>query len=138
MFKNTHRCWNLMILCIGITGLTISGMANAQGDPQHGAAITKNCGNEVRACESDTECADTNLCTTEICDTTTSPLTKMSCSFIVSNFDGFFDSLSIETAQDILATAGGNVIGDVPCAAGDPAPCHPRVLQPQISGHSPA
>ena len=112
MSMATQRCKQALILSVGIAGLIFSGLAFAQ---QHGAAITKNCGDPVRACETNAECSDdTDLCTNEVCDTTTNTTTTTFCSFIVTNFDGFFDTLRIDTAQDILATAGGNEFSDVP------------------------
>jgi hypothetical protein len=131
MFKKTSRCSMLMLLMVGVITLGFSSIANAQ---LHGATILKGCDSPIRACDDDADCADDNECITNTCNDVTWPDNTVSCTIEITNSDGHFDTLSINSVEDVLATSGGDVTtpstamtisvsGGATCAAGNTLPC---------------
>jgi hypothetical protein len=117
----------LMLLMVGVITLGFSSIVNAQ---LHGASIAKGCVSPVRACDDDADCSDGNECTTNTCDDVTFPNNTVICSIEITNIDGHFDTLSVNSVQDLLNTSGPPVItpstamtiqvsDGATCAAGD-------------------
>jgi len=138
MFKKTSRCSMLMLLMVGVITLGFSSIVNAQ---LHGASILKSCVSPIRACDDDADCDDGNECTTNTCNDIDFPNNTVTCTIEITNLDGFFDTLSINSVEDVLTTSGGPVVtpstamtfsvsGGATCAAGDTMlPCIlPRTL----------
>src|SRR5688572_19226589 len=89
MFENTPRCKSKLLIMLASVAMLIGGTAFAQ---EHGAGITKSCGDVVRVCDTNEDCADDNECTVNECDTTTNPNNLYNCTFTVFNADGFEDT----------------------------------------------
>ena len=111
MFRNTTRCTPVILLMLAAMAMLLGGTAYAQLEPEHGIGISKVCTGPVRTCDLDSDCEDDNLCTDNVCNTSEIERTALRCTFTVSNnTDGFFDSLSVLDAQDVIQAAGGNVV----------------------------
>ena len=106
MFKKTSRCSILMLLMMGLITLGFSSIVNAQ---LHGASIQKGCTSPIRACDDDADCGDANDCTADICNDVAFPNNTVECTIEITNIDGFFDTLSVNSVEDVLAASVGDV-----------------------------
>jgi hypothetical protein len=83
----------------------LPGAAEAQ---QHAVAFAKSCTQNINRCTADSECADGNECTSDVCATEDNPGSNvLDCLFTVRNNDGFGDSLTVLEATDTVTNGTG-------------------------------
>jgi hypothetical protein len=109
MTKTNSR---ILLRCTGLVVLAVVALvllpAAAQAQAQHGAQFAKSCQQNINRCATDSDCADANECTDDVCATTGDPGSNMiDCLFTVTNTDGFQDSLTILQATDTVTNGTG-------------------------------
>ncbi|MHC4688003.1 MAG: hypothetical protein ACYTEW_27455, partial [Planctomycetota bacterium] len=130
--KNLSRC---MILALAILFIIAAMPSLAQAQVVlHGVAITKGC-NVVRACDTDADCDDGNLCTNDVCDQTLPNIAT--CEIRTDYNDDAGDTVRIDNLSDqLFCTDGGQgcpiitanpdiviVSGNTTCTVGPFTPC---------------